>query len=566
MNRTLYACVTSVGLGCAVSPGVAAEVRLEIVAQSGQPAPGIDGSAFIGFGESVYRKFINDAGQIAFAANVSPAQSESDAGIWMGNGQSLALVVREGQPVPALGPNITLAATPRVLGIANDGAVLFRSTLAGPSVIPSNNEALLVAHDGVISVVARRGLQAPGRPVGIVYTQFLDAVMGPAGHIAFTAGTNSGNAIWSFGNNQATLVAAVGDPAPGFPQGVAYMRLILGRMIGSDGDFGYHATVIGPASSYAMYRYTNQEVQPVLFVGDAAPGLPDGVVVAHIPPTAPAVATSGDIVFTTSLSGPDVTLANDAALWAEGGSIVSLVAREGDPAPGGASGSVFFGSDFARQQAAGGEFALFTSQTTGMPDSNGLWLREPAGLSLITRGGSQVPGAATDIAFASFTNVSDANYPPHIAMNADGRLAFTAMISGPGVTQWNNMGVWATDPERRIRKLVRTGDSVEVAPGITRIISTVHDAEVNAVGQFATAVNFAQDAALLIGTIGCAAAGCAGVDLAGSDCVINLNDLTALLAEFGTAGPNLPADIDRDGGVDLDDLAALLMAFGTDCR
>jgi subtilisin family serine protease len=55
-------------------------------------------------------------------------------------------------------------------------------------------------------------------------------------------------------------------------------------------------------------------------------------------------------------------------------------------------------------------------------------------------------------------------------------------------------------------------------------------------------------------------------DLTG-DLVIDLDDLSILLAHYGLASGADPAsgDLDYDGDVDLDDLAALLAVYGTDC-
>jgi hypothetical protein len=53
---------------------------------------------------------------------------------------------------------------------------------------------------------------------------------------------------------------------------------------------------------------------------------------------------------------------------------------------------------------------------------------------------------------------------------------------------------------------------------------------------------------------------------ANGDCVVNLQDLTLLLSNFGQWGAELPGDVNGDGRVDLGDLAGLLSAFGADCR
>lgn len=61
----------------------------------------------------------------------------------------------------------------------------------------------------------------------------------------------------------------------------------------------------------------------------------------------------------------------------------------------------------------------------------------------------------------------------------------------------------------------------------------------------------------------CAAAPCPP-DLNG-DGVVDLTDLTLLLANFGCVGPSCTGDLDGDSDTDLSDLTGLLSAFGTNC-
>lgn len=49
------------------------------------------------------------------------------------------------------------------------------------------------------------------------------------------------------------------------------------------------------------------------------------------------------------------------------------------------------------------------------------------------------------------------------------------------------------------------------------------------------------------------------------DCVVDLNDLSLLLVNFGWTGAGLPGDLDGDDDVDLSDLSTLLTNFGLTC-
>ena len=63
----------------------------------------------------------------------------------------------------------------------------------------------------------------------------------------------------------------------------------------------------------------------------------------------------------------------------------------------------------------------------------------------------------------------------------------------------------------------------------------------------------------------CTTPDCEGPDL-NDDCLVDLSDLSTLLANFGQTGANAePGDTDNDQDVDLTDLSTLLSAFGRDC-
>lgn len=73
----------------------------------------------------------------------------------------------------------------------------------------------------------------------------------------------------------------------------------------------------------------------------------------------------------------------------------------------------------------------------------------------------------------------------------------------------------------------------------------------------------------LVGGFWPVASGCACPGDLDGDCVVNISDLTALLAAFGCCPPNAcyspAADIDGSGCVDISDLSILLSRFGTAC-
>lgn len=68
----------------------------------------------------------------------------------------------------------------------------------------------------------------------------------------------------------------------------------------------------------------------------------------------------------------------------------------------------------------------------------------------------------------------------------------------------------------------------------------------------------------------CPSPGCEGFDIAPQDnldCIIQLEDLALLLANYGRVDADLPGDTQPpSGSIDLVDLAAMLVVFGNQCN
>ena len=103
------------------------------------------------------------------------------------------------------------------------------------------------------------------------------------------------------------------------------------------------------ASTAALGSAVADPIRPIALTGmDGAfgPQLGPGVEFADFMPdgntkASPAINAHSDLVFVATLTGKGVTSDNDSGLWVYRGGQLSLVAREGDPAPGNAEGVVF---------------------------------------------------------------------------------------------------------------------------------------------------------------------------------------------------------------------------------
>jgi hypothetical protein len=189
--------------------------------------------------------------------------------------------------------------------------------------------------------------------------------------------------------------------------------------------------------------------------GNPAPGAPSGVTFSSF--YSPAINDAGQTAF--------VAFTSDArnGLWLKGAGSASLIAREGNHAPG-ASGDVNFSSlqIFTPSLNADGNtafFAFLAGSDVNFTNSYGLWLGGSGGLNLVARMGSQAAGLPSGVTY------SDLEYPvPDPApLSVSGRTAFYAYIEGSGVTTNNDRGIWSGDPGN-LSLVARAGNQAPGAP------------------------------------------------------------------------------------------------------
>ncbi|WP_145285996.1 DUF7453 family protein [Pirellulimonas nuda] len=199
--------------------------------------------------------------------------------------------------------------------------------------------------------------------------------------------------------------------------------------------------------------------------GPLGPGLGTGVHFSDLD-SAPVINSAGQTAFRGELIGVGVNGLNASGIWSEGGgSGLALVARKGNPAPG-TTGAVSFGSFNTPVLNSGGQtsfrgFLNGAGVTTA--DDRGIWSEGGgSGLALIAREGGQAPGTAAGVKFNSF------NEP---MLNGAGQTAFHGVISGPGMTRVNNLGIWSDGGGLGLALVARAGSQ---APGMAAGVNFVN--------------------------------------------------------------------------------------------
>ena len=192
--------------------------------------------------------------------------------------------------------------------------------------------------------------------------------------------------------------------------------------------------------------------------GEPAPETPEGVTFTGMTSGSLSIPLSdaGAVTFRSRLDTvhPDVSGSNDSGIWSGGSGTLSLVAREGDQAPGAAEGVNFgdFGTSVQPILNSAGESA-FRSILSSFVAS--IWAEGAGGLEAVVMPGQPAPGTPEEVVFSGVGTVVP-------VLSGTGRTAVRAGLSGPEVDGSNGGGIWA-GPADGLQLVARAGDQ---APGL----------------------------------------------------------------------------------------------------
>ncbi|MBI5764332.1 MAG: thrombospondin type 3 repeat-containing protein [Planctomycetes bacterium] len=460
----------------ALAPTVQGQITYRKVMRSGEPAP--DTTAFFGTQQLSYPS-IDEAGHVSFscylafgiggvdATNYWTLYSENAAG-------DLHLVARQGSPTPG---DIALHfdANSFTTQFKNpSGRVAFYGVAAAPLIYVGGIWAQNAA--GNVQRITI-GDAFPGVPAGAQFLSVGTPSMNDSGAVAFSASLKQGIAgvtsgddfgIWCLSAaGTMRLVAREGDAIPSIPGGSGWP---VGGVNYGGGFSNYQITAGGNVSFVANLNYStsalmsesNTGVPPrvVAYAGQPAPGLA-GQTIGNI--NSYTVNSNGYHAFLSLVAGAGVTVENDECIWLEDAGGLHLIAREGDPAPGGGT----YGLLYPPALSATGEIAYASflkpdpvNQLVGMYKYS-----LPAGtVSLLARDGMAAPGMAAGIIFNRLS------FSPSI--NNAGQVAFGAELSGLAPFQPSGSSVWATSPTGVLTPVTAKGQSLAISPGVFRVINT----------------------------------------------------------------------------------------------
>ncbi|MFN3241068.1 MAG: choice-of-anchor tandem repeat NxxGxxAF-containing protein [Planctomycetota bacterium] len=269
-----------------------------LLAREGDPVPGL--ASGVRFGPLAIDRTnhkINRSGVVTLPCTLTGnVTGANDTIVLTGSPSGLQIVIREGDDaglgngevfVPHYGPHLAF-----LTQINDSGQILLQVRLAGPTVTSSNDVALAIWQPGAgLSVVARKGDQAPGLAAGVVYSGSPGA-----GGNGFTNTANlafasrvSGPGITS-ANDRVVFFGGIGAVAPilqegdptGLPGGETYGEIVAGSLsTGEDGSIGFSTILrdaaggaLPPTSDGALFHGTPGNLQLVVRDGQVIPAIP----------------------------------------------------------------------------------------------------------------------------------------------------------------------------------------------------------------------------------------------------------------------------------------------------
>ncbi|MCA9230608.1 MAG: hypothetical protein KDA57_08150 [Planctomycetales bacterium] len=422
---------------------------------------------------------IDAQGRVTFHAGLKSASGASIAnysGIWSEGSGTLTKVARAGEQAfgaPA-GVNYQTFQPPAV---SATGHLAFGANLSGFGVVDRvNDEGIWTGFSDSLSMVMRLGDQAPGAPPGAKFNKldyqypngFLPNNSGELvfGSALVGSGVDSSNdsGMWLYRGGSLDLVTREGDPAPGQPSGV-FLSQTSNVFLNAAGSVAFlgslSGTGIDSSNNIAIWKRTSDSLDLVVQSGDSDSSTEDDVIFSNL--AGLGLSRTGETAFRGTLQGTGITSKNNVGIWLEEFESLTLIAREGDRAPGMPEGEVFGSLQFQHIESNSVGQVAFGSFTTS---SNGIWAGGPGALILVVRVGEHAPGTPEGVGFRNFIGRSP-------ALNNAGHIAFAATLMDSGGVNPRGSGIWAQDRNGLVRLIAFEGDEFEIAPGDTRTVRSL---------------------------------------------------------------------------------------------
>jgi hypothetical protein len=466
-----------------LTPGAGVHaVAVAPIALGGTPAAGApEGATW----QYVSTPRVNDLGQLLFTGNLTPGTggvtSDDDSAMW-GPGQSGHLIMfgREGSHPPGTPPG-TLFESAHAPYLNDAGRIAFRATLEqAQGLVSSTNDTGIWAtsNPGEFVLRIREGDPSPaGEPFGEVGGV---AALGASGELIFPSWLSQQTAIWWLSpSDQPVLLLRGGEQVEGAPPGANFatnhgdpIRLNgSGEIVLRASLETWSGGVDGDSNRIILRGTAESGLSMVAREGDPVPAAIPGAVFADAFSN-PMLNGAGDMALLGGLrvGTGGVTSDDDDVIWLFGREgHASVIAREGEPAPGAPDGAVYsqlrhVSLNDSGQVAFNGRLAVGPGGVVA-GEEKAIWGPGPDGeLTMLVRDGDPVPGRPAGVRFTGI------DHGP--LLNNRGDVVFEASWEeGTGENAVWRTGIFAVDAVGEAHSLLRWDEAIELAPGDVRTVS-----------------------------------------------------------------------------------------------
>ncbi len=276
-------------------------------------------------------------------------------------------------------------------------------------------------------------------------------------------------------------VAYVGGVTQGVQGEATFSSIESGTfpVMNNAGDIAFMGTAFQldptPQLLTGLWIERDNQQELIAFNNQRAPGTDDGISFKRISP--PQLDAAGHVSFWASVMGPGVTLDNNLGIWADTGTGLGLIAREGMQAPGEAEGVQIYQFQLGGHRTNTIGQTMFSAFITGPsiePGTIKTWIHE-AGTLTQHRAETDPPLHTLFVELGPELVVQDGDLAPGISppvelmispidrlvTNRAGQRLFFAFLAEPGTGTSSTTSVWLED-DAGSRLIARQGDP---APG-----------------------------------------------------------------------------------------------------
>ena len=402
------------------------------VARGLQAAPGVGGGVFSSFGGET--PYLNDEGDVAFMAGGNAP------GIYLGT--PLVKIVRPNDVPPEGNGQFSLSS----LGGLNDaGQVSYIASIGNAT--PSTSNQGVYRSDGTTTVkIARRGDVAPDGTS--IFTSFGGTKINEAGQVVFLGSINSPGTSGAYRGDgmTTTLLAAIGQPAPGVGGGTAgtYGTISAPTSINDSGAAAFTAKITAASHGgvTGLFRSDGVTSALIFYQGQPAPDAFGGTTGAFssLSSERAVVSNRGEVIVWAALTGTPGGSTDNRGLFIGDGTTNRQVVRNGDLAPDGNGRFAGFGRNTIINEA--GQTAFYATHTGGSPlASGGIYFFDPSGgLTTVARNGQPLLGSTiASLSLAGHNLDTPINSMETSGLNERGQVAFQFRLATgtEGVAIWS---------------------------------------------------------------------------------------------------------------------------------